>query len=439
MYSMKETSFTINNSTCFLQGASHLINEVGSILLYSGGNYDTSEVSYLFLFPFEKIEILASSENPWGELKEQLQLDQSNACDLPLWVGYLSYELGYATEEIFTPSDDNSNYLAYFQKFKITIRFCHSTNTIAVFVINNILLENEQKILQVIVNQDFWNRSYFKPLTPSKIKNIKRKGSDDYKKAIEAIKELILDGEVYQLNLSQEFIFSGSFDPVSIYFALLQKSPNPYSAILNLEQETIVSISPEKFLSLKKGQLETRPIKGTIAAAVLDGKKKLLNSEKNLSELMMIVDLMRNDLSRVSQVGSMKVKELVRCENYHSIYHLFSIIQAVAIPKIHSLEIIKACYPAGSITGCPKIRAMEYIQRFEKRNRHVYTGSIGYFSQNGDFNFNVAIRTLIFKGEELRIQLGGAIVIDSEPENEYEETLDKGLSIFNAIGFNPHE
>jgi len=118
---------------------------------------------------------------------------------------------------------------------------------------------------------------------------------------------------------------------------------------------------------------------------------------------------------------------------------LFSIIQAVAIPKIHSLEIIKACYPAGSITGCPKIRAMEYIQRFEKRNRHVYTGSIGYFSQNGDFNFNVAIRTLIFKEEELRVQLGGAIVIDSEPENEYEETLDKGLSIFNAIGFNPHE
>lgn len=199
-----------------------------------------------------------------------------------------------------------------------------------------------------------------------------------------------------------------------------------------------MSSSPERFLQKRGNVLETRPIKGTAprgktVAEDLNHKKNLLKSEKELAELMMITDLMRNDLGKISVNGSVEVSLLCGCEAYHNVFHLFSIVRSRVLAKFHPLEIVRACFPGGSITGCPKLRAMEVIAELEQRPRGIYTGSIGYFSQNGDFDLNIAIRTLMMTEGKINVQLGGGIVIDSQPRKEYEETYHKGRSIFEIL------
>ena len=162
----------------------------------------------------------------------------------------------------------------------------------------------------------------------------------------------------------------------------------------------------------------------------------LLASEKDHAELLMTTDLMRNDLGRVSETGTVVTEQIGRCEAYENVYHLISIIRSHAKPSLHPLELLRACFPGGSISGCPKIRAMEVIYALEKRARGIYTGSIGYINGNGDFDFNIAIRTCTIKNSEITVQLGGAIVADSDPHLEFEETLHKGKSIFKVLGIN---
>jgi para-aminobenzoate synthetase component 1 len=260
-----------------------------------------------------------------------------------------------------------------------------------------------------------------------------------YSSKIERAKDLIASGDIYQVNLSQQICFEGERDPYDIFRKLAQKNPAPFSAYLKGKDFAIVSSSPERFLEKKGDYLETRPIKGTIPRGnnnVEDehNRRELLSSEKEKAELLMITDLMRNDLSKISFPGSVETIDLWRCEPYTNVFHLLSIIRSHAKPNIHPVDLIRQCFPGGSITGCPKLRAMEVIAELEKRARGIYTGSIGYISANGDFDFNIAIRTLVFNAQRLDIQLGGAIVADSISEKEYQETLHKGKSIFNVLG-----
>jgi para-aminobenzoate synthetase component 1 len=251
-------------------------------------------------------------------------------------------------------------------------------------------------------------------------------------------KELIHAGEIYQANLSQQFVFSGTCRPFSIFFQLAQLNPAPFSAYLKVDDFAIVSSSPERFLSCSDGILETRPIKGTAPRGKTEEedchlKEQLLASEKEKAELLMITDLMRNDLGRLSMPGTVKTLKLWECESYTNVFHLVSTIQSKSL-DIHPVDKVRACFPGGSISGCPKLSAMEAIQRIEKRRRGIYTGGIGYFTENGDFDFNIAIRTLLIEKEKLTVQVGGGIVADSDPEKEYQETLHKGASIFKVLG-----
>ncbi len=261
---------------------------------------------------------------------------------------------------------------------------------------------------------------------------------ESYVDKIQRAKEFIKSGDVYQINLSQQWEFLGERDPFDLFKRLAVLNPAPFSAYLYLKDFSIISSSPERFLEKRGDILETRPIKGTAPrgktpAEDAESKQRLLASEKERAELMMITDLMRNDLGKISAIGSVEVPLLCGCEAYQNVFHLYSTVNSRVLSSFNPIDIVRSCFPGGSITGCPKLRAMEVIEELEKRPRGIYTGSIGYFSQNGDFDFNIAIRTLLVADIKVVVQLGGAIVIDSDPLKEYEETYHKGRSIFEIL------
>jgi para-aminobenzoate synthetase component 1 len=261
--------------------------------------------------------------------------------------------------------------------------------------------------------------------------NFTREG---YMNAVEAVREYIAQGDVYQVNLSQRFQMPFFGDPWHLFRDLFGRNPAPFFAYIQAGDHQIVSTSPERFLQQTGQHVETRPIKGTVPrgdtpAADARLRKTLVESRKDDAELSMIVDLLRNDLGKVCAGGSVRVTEHKRVEAYQNVYHLVSIVEGELAPEAGSVDLLRATFPGGSITGCPKIRAMEVIDELESHRRHVYTGSIGYISFHDTMDLSIAIRTATMTGGQLVFSVGGGIVIDSNPADEYEETLHKGRTL----------
>lgn len=259
-----------------------------------------------------------------------------------------------------------------------------------------------------------------------------------YKNAVSRIKELISAGEVYQVNLSQRFEAYFKGDSFNFFKDLFKANPASFFAYINAGDHTIVSTSPERFVSRRGSYIETRPIKGTRPRKIIkeDDEKirlDLLSSAKDDAELSMIVDLMRNDFGKVARPGTVKVKSHKEIESYPNVHHLFSTISAEIDEACDSIDFIKAVFPAGSITGCPKIRSMEVIDELEPVSRHIYTGSIGYIGFNDSIDLSVAIRTCVIKDEKIYFSAGGGVVYDSDPKSEYEETLHKAGTIMKIL------
>lgn len=261
---------------------------------------------------------------------------------------------------------------------------------------------------------------------------------EDYIKALSRLKAYIRTGDIYQANLTQRFTTEMTQSPAALYMKLRQVNPAPFAAFIPLERGAVISSSPERLLKIDKNIIETRPIKGTRPRgrspeedALL--KEELIASEKDRSELLMIVDLERNDLSKVSKTGTVKVPELMVCETYPTVFHLVSTVRGELKEGLDPLDVIMATFPGGSITGAPKIRAMEVIDELEPTQRSVYTGGIGYIGFNGQTDFNIAIRTIICHHDQASFQAGGGIVWDSDEESEYQETLDKAKAMMNAL------
>ena len=262
----------------------------------------------------------------------------------------------------------------------------------------------------------------------------------DYIRAILKAKEHIHNGDIYQANISQRFSCSINIDPADLYYMLRQKNPAPFCAYLSFQGLKIGCSSPERFMFLKDRQVETRPIKGTRPRGkTLEEDdsyvKELKESLKDHAELNMIVDLERNDLGRFCKYGTVKVKEHAVIEKYARVFHLVSTITGQLQEGYGHTDILKAAFPGGSITGAPKIRAMEIIDSLEPTARNIYTGSIGYIGFNGIMDLNIAIRTFVIKNKKFYYNVGGGIVEDSIPENEYQETLDKGLALKETLEF----
>ena len=261
---------------------------------------------------------------------------------------------------------------------------------------------------------------------------------NNYIRTVRKIIEYIRDGHVYQVNLSQRFSAAIMCNPFELWVRLYERNPAPFYAFVNGGNFQILCTSMERFLCMRDGIIETRPIKGTRPRGKTPEEDKanymaLLNSTKDDAELSMIVDLLRNDLGKICEIGTVSVDEHKRIEEYQNVFHLVSIIHGRVRDSITYGDILRATFPGGSITGCPKIRSMEIIDELEPHVRHVYTGSIGYWGLHGNMDLNIAIRTMIIANNRAHLSVGGGVVYDSGPVLEYEETIHKGRTFFEVL------
>lgn len=264
-------------------------------------------------------------------------------------------------------------------------------------------------------------------------------GRDIYRKRFNRIRDYTVDGDCYQVNLTKQFSAQVTGDGWPTYRYLRENSPAPYGAYMNFPFAQVLSNSPESFIQCRERQVTTSPIKGTrprnLQNKAVDkaNANALFNSPKDRAENVMIVDLMRNDLSRCCELGSVKVPHLFEVHSFANVHHLISTVCGILRENLHALDLLRSCFPGGSITGAPKIRAMEIIEELEPTRRGLYCGAIGYVGVDGNLETNIAIRTIVVKDGVARYSAGGGLVIDSEVEAEYQELLDKSRMMTEAL------
>lgn len=444
------TSFDIHhtrvNDDEFLRFIETNLRNKLSVALVSGGKQDTGRYSILGIDPMaifksygEQIAIETSAgiqtfeDNPLEALD---RFHQESSRSFPLLsrpfcggsLGYFSYDLKNCIEDLPASAEDRDHLPDIFQ-----------------IIPSLVLVHDRQEESMTKLTFSFCNKGYT-PLAGVKLpEEISCSGilesdfsREEYLKTVERIREYIREGDVYQVNLSQRFSSSFSGNPVGLFLDLLKENPASFFAYINAGDHQIISTSPERFLHRHGNNILSRPIKGTRKRGKDEAedkklKEELLVSPKDDSELSMIVDLIRNDLGRICKIGSVKVENHKNIEAYQNVFHLDSTVSGELLEKIPISAIIKATFPGGSITGCPKIRAMEIIDELEKHCRHVYTGAIGYLGWHNNLDLNIAIRTAVICNGQLSINSGGGIVYDSDPELEYEETLHKAQTFFQLI------
>ncbi|HEU0188676.1 MAG TPA: aminodeoxychorismate synthase component I [Gallionella sp.] len=259
-----------------------------------------------------------------------------------------------------------------------------------------------------------------------------------YAVAFEVVQGYIKSGDCYQINLAQRFNAAATGDAYGAYLRLRRLSPAPYSAFLNLPQAQILCASPERFLRVQNGSVETKPIKGTRprgrdAQQDIRLAEELRNHPKDRAENLMIVDLLRSDLGKSCVPGSVHVDKLFEVESFASVHHLVSTVVGTLGEGRDAPDVLRDCFPGGSVTGAPKLRAMQIIEQLEPHRRGIYCGAIGYIGFDGNMDTNIAIRTLVYSDNEICCWAGGGIVADSDAEAEYQETLDKASAMLKLM------
>lgn len=337
-------------------------------------------------------------------------------------VGYFSYDLGRQVETIPSIALDDPN-----------------AKDMSIGIYDWALICDHQKQQAWVVGHDVkqqfdWltqqskkkNKTAFAITTPWQA----NMSYDEYNKKFNQVQTYIQQGDCYQINLAQRFETSYQGDEWQAYLKLEQKNLAPFSAFIRTPNTSILSLSPERFISLKNNEIETKPIKGTrprFQDKIQDEQavSDLKLAPKDRAENLMIVDLLRNDIGRVAQPGSVNVPHLFEVESFPAVHHLVSTIRAQLDKQYQATDLLRACFPGGSITGAPKVRAMQIIESLEPHRRDAYCGSIGYLSRCGQMDTNISIRTLVARNNKLYAWAGGGLVADSQAEDEYQETLDK--------------
>jgi para-aminobenzoate synthetase component 1 len=259
-----------------------------------------------------------------------------------------------------------------------------------------------------------------------------------YREKFTKVQDYLLSGDCYQINLAQRFTAQYTGSEFQAYCALRQENKAPFSAFLKFSDHTILSVSPERFLQLSDKKVQSKPIKGTRPRsddATIDqaNANDLLHASKDKAENLMIVDLLRNDISRVCRAGSVKVPSIFAIESFPAVHHLVSTVEGEILPQYDGSDLLRAAFPGGSITGAPKIRAMDIIEELEPNQRSVYCGSIGYLSACGKMDTSITIRTLICHKQQIHCWAGGGLVADSDVDSEYQETYDKVNKILPVL------
>lgn len=398
------------------------------------------------------------SEDPFVTLRRLLSRYKTSKAEstVPFQggaVGYLSYDLGRLIERIPSTSKDDLElpecYLCFYDR-----GVCLDNLTGQTYIISTGFPEEDEsrrqerarcrltELSHVLLQcslQDSQRERCSLLESSSQTEVISNFTRADYVKAVEMARQYIIDGDIFEVNLSQRFKAQIDVSPYELYRRLRSINPAPFACYLGFEDAQIVGASPERFMSKVDDVVQTRPIKGTRRrgrTAEEDARfaAELLASTKDHAENMMIVDLERNDIGRVCRYGTVHVSELAVLEAYPTVFHLTSTIEGRLKEGKDVVDLLRATFPGGSITGAPKVRSMEIIEELEPTRRSAYTGSMGYIGFDGDIDLNIAIRTFIVKGHEACFQAGGAVVYDSDPDDEYQETLDKAKALFAALG-----
>ena len=381
---------------------------------------------------------IKSSEDPFDLVKQQLISDFMSDDDLPFnggAIGYFSYDLARRLDTLPIIAED-AEHIA----------------EMAVGIYNWAVIVDHQLQKSYLVGHECdeqkWHAliAQFSQLPEQqehdafKVISSVNSNMDKafYTRAFNRIKQYLKEGDCYQVNLAQRFVAHCEGDPWSAYQLLRELNAAPFSCYLNLPDVQILSSSPERFLKLTKGVVETKPIKGTRPRKQDNAEdqqqiKSLESSDKDRAENLMIVDLLRNDISKTCLKGSVKVPVIFDVESYATVHHLVSTITGILADDQHALDLLKSCFPGGSITGAPKIRAMEIIEELEPNRRGVYCGAIGYIGFDGNMDSNIAIRTLVHSQKTIRFWAGGGIVNDSVVEEEYQESFDKAAAMLDLL------
>jgi len=375
---------------------------------------------------FPKILAVASQKQNYSFLEEHLPTEK--------WVfGYLGYDLKNQLERLSSQNPDTMSF-AESLCFEPEYLFIWKSNTeIEVECFETISEEELKSTITASKNSHQPNQQ-----TPSVQARV---DYQTYCQNVEHIKNHILEGDVYELNYCIEFFVENiEIQPLIVYKALCERSPMPFSVFLKAEEKYALCASPERFLKKQGNTLVSQPIKGTIPRGKTtqedeQQKKNLRRSEKEMAENMMIVDLVRNDLARSAVVGSIHVSEMFGIYTFKQLHQMISTVEAQITPEISIQQTIKNAFPMGSMTGAPKIKAMELIEKYENTKRGLFSGAIGFVSPAGDFDFNVVIRTIFYdeKKHYLSFQVGSAITYDSSAEQEYEECLLKAKAIREVL------
>ncbi len=408
--------------------------------------------------------------NPFDATGKLLEIYKLDPCPAPIpflggAVGYFSYDLCHFIERLpSTAIDDLKLPESYFAFYDAIMAFDHLEGRAYIVATGFPELEEEQRLRRARMRIDEMKDWLYvaSPRQEASLPRKKRLGEgefqpiqenrrvllksnftpEEYIKAVDRVREYIAAGDAFQVNLSQRFEADLKIPPYELYKRLRMVNPAPFASYLNFQGVTIVSASPERFLKVQGDLVETRPIKGTRPRGrdpVEDHRlaRELTHSTKDQAENVMIVDLERNDLGRVCRYGTVKVTQLAILETFPTIFHLTSTVVGRLRRGKSNIDLLKATFPGGSITGAPKVRAMEIIDELEPTKRSVYTGSIGYLSFNADIDINIVIRTFLIKEGKAYFQVGGGIIYDSDSEAEYMETLDKAKALIQALQLAP--
>lgn len=404
-------------------------------LLESVNHNENNRYSILFAFPGDNIVLKNFSD--FDFLKELQDKSKSTILDSELpfiggWFVYLSYELiGQIESTLASKLHKSTLPIAYAVQVPSAIIVDHKLDKTFIIDQDN----NQSRINSILSDIKLLNKTPTQRIKGSQSEEVENKFIDGVKSSL----DYIVAGDVFQVNLSRKWQYrlTETTDSAIIYNALKKANPAPFSALIQYENFSIISSSPERLFSVNDKTLETRPIAGTHPRGKGDldkaQKNNLINHPKEIAEHVMLLDLERNDMGRVCEYGSVFVNEIMTLETYPFVHHIVSNIKGKLRDNVGIKGIVRALFPGGTITGCPKVRCMEIINELEQMPREAYTGSVGYISQNGKMDFNILIRSFIHEGDVLSFRAGAGIVYDSIPKKELAETRHKAAGLLKVF------
>ncbi|PKV75384.1 para-aminobenzoate synthetase component 1 [Pontibacter ramchanderi] len=395
-------------------------------------SYTSNGIAYPYGGFDELIAVSAGQPVEWKQENSFEELEQKLTVQQNIWCGYLGYDLKNQVEKLSSENEDRVGFPPIFF-FEPELYLNFQSNSISIFSIKDNILDKLGQIRATPIPAHFE--------TPSLVLR-QKVNKEDYIRNVQRVRDYIRDGEVYELNYCMEFFAEEvKLSPLALYLQLNALSPTPFSGFLKYGDLYLLCASPERFLKKEGHKLISQPIKGTIRRGTtpeedLILQQQLRNDEKELAENMMIVDLVRNDLRRSCATGTIQVEEMFGIYGFRQVSQMISTITGVLRPENGIADALKGAFPMGSMTGAPKIRAMELIEELEVTKRGLYSGAFGYVKPNQDFDFNVVIRSVQYNAAigYLSFMVGSAITYDSIPEQEYEECLLKAQGIRIALG-----